>query len=152
MASSPHLPQRMPVSRPARASSKKCFSVSTCSVTTEEAHEDGGRIASEGVGESGAGALDLALPRLPAELGDDLGDLSGARGTNGMALGLETARGVHGDLAAEARPALLGGHSARPGLEEAQALGSDDLRDGEAVVKLHHIDVGRRLPGLAIGG
>src|SRR5262245_62652995 len=95
MASSPHLPQRMPVSRPARASSKKCFSVSTCSVTAEEAHENGGRVASEGVGESGTGALDLPPACLAAELGDDLRDLGSAGGADGMALGFEAARGIH---------------------------------------------------------
>src|SRR5262249_12518274 len=78
MARSPHLPQRMPVSRPARASSKKCFSVSTCSVTAEEAHEDGGRIAAEGVREPGPSALDLPSSRVAAELGDDFRDLSSA--------------------------------------------------------------------------
>src|SRR5262245_25371608 len=152
MANSPHLPQRMPVSRPARASSKKCFSVSTCSVTAEEAHEDGGRVAAEGVREPGASALDLTRSRLAAELGDDFRDLGGAGGADGMALGLEAARGIHGDLAAEARPALLGGDPTRPRLEEAQALCSHDLRDSEAVVELHHVDVGGRLARLAIGG
>src|SRR5215813_10015805 len=107
MASSPHLPQRIPVSRPARASSKKCFSVSTCSVTAKEAHEDGGGIASEGVSETGTGALDLARSRLAAKLGDDLRDLGRAGGADGMPLGLEPPRGIHGDLAAEARPPLL---------------------------------------------
>src|SRR5215470_1795936 len=141
MASSPHLPQRIPVSRPARASSKKCFKVSTCSVTAEEAHDDGGRIAAEGVREPGPSALDLTGSRLPTELGDDFRDLGGAGGADGMALGLEAARGIHRDLAPEARPALLGGHPARPRLEEAQALRSHDLRDCEAVVELHHVDV-----------
>src|SRR5215831_7303421 len=133
MASSPHLPQRIPVSRPARASSKKCFSVSTRSVTAEEAHEDGGGIAAEGVREPGPSALDLTRSRLAAELGDDFRDLGGPGGADGMALGLEAARGIHGDLAAEARPPLLGGHPARPRLEEAQALRRHDLSDGEAV-------------------
>src|SRR5215470_11926836 len=141
----------MPVSRPARASSKKCFSVSTCSVTAEEAHENGGRIASEGVGKSGTGALDLPSARLAAELGDDLRDLGSAGGADGMALGLEAARGIHGDLAAETRPALLGGHPTRTWLEESQAFRGHDLRNGEAVVELHHVDVYGRLACLAIG-
>src|SRR5215470_8611623 len=94
MASSPHLPQRIPVSRPARASSKKCFRVNTCSVTAEEAHDDGGRIAAEGVREPGASALDLTRSRLAPELGDDFRDLGGAGGADGMALGLEAARGL----------------------------------------------------------
>src|SRR5262247_4154623 len=138
MASSPHLPQRMPVSRPARASSKKCFSVSTFSGTAGETHENSGRVASEGVGQAGARAVDLAPAGLAAELGDDLRDLGSAGGAVGMPLRLKAAGWVHGNLASEARPAFFRGHTARARLEEAQALGGDDLRNREAVVELDH--------------
>src|ERR1700730_18419665 len=110
MASSPHLPQRMPVSRPSRASSKKCFSVSTRSVTAEEAHEHGGRIPSEGMRQARASALDLTRPRLTTKLGDDLGDLGGAGRADGMALGLQAAGGIDAERPAETGPAPLVGH------------------------------------------
>src|SRR5262245_37605183 len=96
MASSPHLAQRKAVSVPSRARSKKCFSVTTGSLTAEEAHEHGGQVAAERVGQADAGPVDLPRPRLAAELGGDLGDLRGAGGADGMALGLEPARGIHG--------------------------------------------------------
>src|SRR5438876_9290141 len=51
-SSAPHFPQRTPVSRPFRARAKKRCSVMTGSVTAEEAHEDRGGVAAEGVGES----------------------------------------------------------------------------------------------------
>src|SRR5512134_859013 len=91
MASSPHLPHRMPVRRPARACSKKCFSVSTWSATAEEAHEHGRGVAAQRVGQARLRALDLARPGLAAELGRDLGDLAGAGGADRMPLGLEPA-------------------------------------------------------------
>src|SRR5712664_1765751 len=152
MESSLHLPQRMPVSRPARASSKKCFRVSTFSVTAEEAHEHGGGVAPERVGEARAGAFHLTRSGLSTELGDDLRDLGGARGADGMALGLETTGGIDGNLAPEARPSFLRSHAAGARLEEAQSFGGHDLSDGEAVVKLDHVYVGRRLSRLAVRG
>src|SRR6266536_1114060 len=142
MASSPHLPHRIPVRRPARASSKKCLSVSTRSATAKEAHEHGGGVAAQGVRQARSRARDLPGARLTPKLGGDLGDLRGADGADRVALGLETARRVDGDLASEARPALLGGRAARARLEEAQALGCDDLSNGEAVVQLDYIHVG----------
>src|SRR6266511_1372753 len=151
MASSPHLPHRIPVRRPARASSKKCFNVSTRSATAKEAHEYGGGVATKGVRQARSRALDLARARFAAKLGGDLSDLRGARGADGVALGLETARRVDGDLAPEARPALLGRRAARARLEEAQTLGGDDLGDREAVVQLDDIHVGGRLAGLPVG-
>src|SRR3972149_5062352 len=49
ISSAPHFVQRMPVSSPARARSKKCLSVTTVgSVTAEEAPADGGGGAAEG--------------------------------------------------------------------------------------------------------
>src|SRR5215470_7340948 len=113
MASSPHLPQRMPVSRPARASSKKCFSVSTFSVTAEETPEHRGRVAPEGVRQAGARAVDLTRAGLAAKLGDDLRDLRGARGADGVALGLEAAGRVHRNLASKAGPTLFRGDTSR---------------------------------------
>src|SRR2546426_2893046 len=142
----------MPVRAPSRARSKNWFSVTPVSVTAEEAHEHGGRVAAERVGEPATGALALPRARLVAQLGDDLADLGRARGADRMALGLEPARGVHGDLAAEARPALLGREPARARLEEAQPLGGDDLGDREAVVQLDDVDVLGADPGLAVRG
>src|SRR6267142_2247894 len=93
-ASAPQPPQRMPVKAPSRARSKKRFSVTPVSVTAEEAHEHGGGVAAERVGEAATRALDLPRARLVAQLGDDLADLGRARGADRMALGLEPARGV----------------------------------------------------------
>src|SRR6266542_3023720 len=142
-ASAPHLPQRTAVSVPSRARSKKFLSVITGLfdvggsdrrssptpptgsplprrhdglLTAEQADEDGGEVAAERVGEADAGALDLARAGLTAELRGDLGDLGRARGADRMPLGLEAARGVDGQLAAEGRPSLLGRESARAGL------------------------------------
>src|SRR5215468_9100053 len=80
IASSPHCVQRMAVSRPARTSAKKSFRLTTSSVTAEQAHEHGGSIAAQRVGEARARALDLARARLATELGHDLGDLGGPGG------------------------------------------------------------------------
>src|SRR4029453_9277804 len=120
IASSPHCVQRMAVSRPARTSAKKSFRLTTSSVTAKQAHEDGGGVAAQRVGEAGARAVDLARSRLAAKLGHDLGDLGGAGGADRMALGLEAAGDVDGDLAAEARPALLGRGAAHARLDEAE--------------------------------
>src|SRR6266568_932011 len=60
MARSPHRRHRIAVSRPARASSKKCLSVTTRSATAEKADEDRGVVAAEGVRQARARALDLA--------------------------------------------------------------------------------------------
>src|SRR5207247_2711628 len=102
----PQRPHLMAVRRPSRAVSKKFLSVIAASLTAEHAHEDGGGVAAEGVGETDPRAIDLARARLTAKLGDDLDDLSGAGRPDRMSLGLQAARRVHGDLAAEARPAL----------------------------------------------
>src|SRR2546426_107296 len=97
MASSPHLPQRTPVSSPSRARWKKCCNVMTGSVTAEQAHEDGGGVAAEGVGEADTRVAHLTRARLAAELGDDLRDLRRARRTDRVPFGLEAARRVDGD-------------------------------------------------------
>src|SRR6266480_1742567 len=102
-------------------------SVTADSVTTEEAHEDGGGVSAQRVREAALRALHLSRPGLAAQLGDDLADLRGAGGADGVALGLQATRRVHGNLAAEARPALLGGEPARARLEEAEPFGGDDL-------------------------
>src|SRR5919197_1361342 len=138
MASPPHFPQRTPVSWPARARWKKLSSVITGSVTAEEAHEHGGGVAAEGVGETDPRLVHLARTGFAAELGGDLGDLRRARGADRVALGLEAARRVDGNRAAEARLALGGRAAAGARLEEAEAFRGDDLRDGEAVVQLDH--------------
>jgi len=93
------------------------------------------------VGEAATRALDLPRTRLAAQLRDDLADLRRAGGADRVALGLQPARRVYGDRAAQARPALLGGEAARARLEEAEPFGGDDLRDGEAVVQLDDVDV-----------
>src|SRR5215469_11060117 len=106
-ASAPQPVQRMPVRRPARASSKKLFSVITRSVTSEKAHEDGGGVSAQRVNEPGRRAVDLARACASPKLGHDLSDLRGAGGADRMPLGLEAAGRIHRDLAAEAGPALL---------------------------------------------
>src|ERR1700738_2944669 len=108
----------MPVSRPARASARKSCRWTARSVTAEQAHHDGRGVAAQCVGEAGGGAVYLARSRLAAELGDDLGDLCGAGGSDRMALGLEPAGGNDGQLGPEASPALLGGEAAGARLEE----------------------------------
>src|SRR5207245_8870831 len=74
-ARAPQPPQRIPVSAPSRACAKKRPSVTPevslpCedSLTAEEAHEDGGGVAAEGVGEAATRALDLPRTRLTAQL------------------------------------------------------------------------------------
>src|SRR5688500_17532013 len=119
MASAPQPPHLMPVSVPSRARSKKVCSVIGGSLTAEQAHEHRRRVAAERMRQSGPRALDLARSGVGAKLGDDLADLRGAGGADRVALGLQPARGIHGDLAAEARPALLGGEPAGARLEEA---------------------------------
>src|ERR671931_2209565 len=111
-ASAPQPPQRIPVSSPSRACSKKRPSVTVESVTAEEAHEDRGGVAAERVGEAAPGALDLPRSRVAAQLRDHLADLRGAGGADRVTLGLQPARRVHGNLAAEDRPSLLGGDPA----------------------------------------
>src|SRR5262245_45268015 len=150
ITSSLHLPQRRAVSAPSRAFSKKCLSVITGSVTAEEAHEHGGEVAAERVGQADTGALDLPRPGLAAKLGGDLGDLRGAGRADGMSFRLEPTGRIDGQLAAEGRPALLGGDAARARLEEAEPFRGHDLGDREAVVELHHVDVGGAETGLAV--
>src|SRR2546426_6622921 len=129
-ARAPQPPQRIRVSAPSRACAKRGPSVTQevslpCedSLTAEEAQEEGGGVAAEGVGEAATRALDLPRTRLTAQLRDDLADLRRAGGADRVALGLQPARWVYGDLAAQARPALLGGEAARARLEEAEPFG-----------------------------
>src|SRR5256712_9305437 len=129
MASSPHFPQRTPVSWPSRARWKKRCSVFVGSVTTEQAHEHGGVVAAEGVGEADGRVAYLTRARLAAELGDDLRDLRRARRADRVPFGLEAARRVDGDGAAEARQPLGRGAAARARLEEAEPFRRGDLGD-----------------------
>src|SRR5262249_41635322 len=122
MASSPHEPQRIAVSCPARAFSKNARAVRVGSVTTEEAHQNGRGVAAQCVRGPRARAADLARPGLAAELSHDLRDLRGAGRADRVALGLQAPRWVHRNLSAEARQALLGGAPAGAGFEEAEAL------------------------------
>src|SRR5262245_18769392 len=107
LASSPHLPQRTPVSLPARTPSKNILSVIPASLTAEQAPQHGGGVAAQGMGEAHAGGVDLARRGLAAKLGDDLDNLSRPGGPDRVALGLESAGGIDGDLASEARRAFL---------------------------------------------
>src|SRR5262249_25805626 len=137
--------QRMAVSRPARASSKKLCSVITRSVTAEQADENGGGVPTECVNEPCPRALDLPRARGAAQLGHDLGDLRCTGRADGMAFRLETPGRIARDLAAEAGHALFRRDGASAGLEESKTLGGHDLGDGEAVVKFHDVHVGWRL-------
>src|SRR5437870_11834760 len=103
MASSPHLPQRTPVSSPSRARWKNWCNVMTGSVTAEQAHEDGGGVAAEGVGEADTRVAHLTRARLAAELGDDLRDPRRIRRTALVHFGLEAALRVDGEASAESR-------------------------------------------------
>src|SRR5262245_43069318 len=150
-ARAPQPPQRMAVSAPSRTCSKNRPRVSVDSVTTEQTDEHGRGVAAERVGEAASGALDLTRSCLAAQLRDDLADLRGARRSNRMAFGLQPARWVHRNLAAEAGPAFLGSRTADSRLEEAKPFGRDDLRDGEAVVQLDDVDVCRADPRLTVG-
>src|SRR5213593_1923270 len=122
MASSPHLPQRTPVSSPSRARWKKCCSVIVGSVTAEQAHEDGGGVAAEGVGEADTRVGRLTRARLAAELGDDLRDLRRARRTDRVPFGLEAARRVDGDGAAAARQPAPGSKRPSPSVATISAI------------------------------
>src|SRR5207244_11013888 len=82
----------------------------SASLAAEQGHEHGGGVAAQRVREADAGAVHLAAAGIVTQLGDDLGDLGGAGGADRMALGLQTTRGIHGNLAAEAGPPLLGRH------------------------------------------
>src|SRR5215470_1511229 len=127
-ASVPHGAQRMAVSRPARASSKKLCSVITRSVTAEQADENGGGVPTERVNEPGPRTLDLPRARGAAQLGHDLGDLRRAGRADRMALRLEAAGRIDRNLAAQARHAFFGRDGAAAGLEESKALRGHDLR------------------------
>src|SRR5947199_1403112 len=140
----------MATSCPARARSKKARTVIAGSVTTEQAHQHRRGATAEGVGEATASAVDLARAGLAAELRDDLRDLRGARRADRMALGLQAARRVDGDLTAEARATLFGGAATGARLEEAEPLGGDDLGDREAVVQLDDVPVAGAEAGLTI--
>src|SRR2546425_8688285 len=127
MARPPHRRQRIAVSRPARASSKKCLSVTTRSATAEKADEDRGGVAAEGVRQARARALDLAQAGFATQLGDDLGDLRGARGADGMTLGLEAARRVVGGLAARAGQTILAPKPPMAGVDKADPFRATNL-------------------------
>src|SRR5262245_53469522 len=150
MARAPQCWHRMPTSSPVLAFSKKARCEIAGSLTAEQGNQDGGGVAAQRVGQPDAGAVHLARAGVLAQLGDDLGDLGGAGGADGMALGLEPAGRIDRHLAAETRPALLRRDAARTRLEEAEPLGGYDLGDGEAVVQLDHVDVLRTETGLAV--
>src|SRR6266516_7750421 len=139
MARAPQRVHRMPVNVPSRARSKNWPSVRDAtrgaSGVAEQTHENGGGVATEGVHEAGARTLHLTRSCFTPELGDNLGDLCGSSGADGMALGLESAGRIDGNLTPQARPALLGRDPACPRLEQAEPFGGDDLGDGEAVVQ-----------------
>ena len=62
-ASPPHCVQRMPVRRPARAASKKLFSVTTRSVTAQQADEYGGGVPAKGVDQADTRSVHLTCAR-----------------------------------------------------------------------------------------
>src|SRR5262249_54460671 len=134
----PQEAQRMAVSRPARASSKKLCSVITRSITAEQADENGGGVPTECVNEPRPRALYLPRSRGAAQLSDDFGDLRRAGRADGMPLRLETAGRIDGDLAAQAGHAFFRRAGTAAGLEESETFRGHDLGDGEAVVELYH--------------
>ena len=70
-----------------------------------------------------------------------LGYLTDAGSPHRMPLGLEPSGSINGFVAVQSGPALVHRPAAFAGSKEAQVLGCDDLRDGEAVVDLGHLDV-----------
>src|SRR5436190_1255571 len=140
-ASAPQPPQRIAVNLPSRAAAKKRPRVTVDSVTAEETDEHGRGVAAERVREAAPRTLDLASAGLAAQLRDDLADLRGPRRPDRVSLGLQPARGIHGNLAAETRPSFLRGDPAGARLEQAEAFGGDDLGDREAVVQLDDVDI-----------
>src|SRR5438445_12219893 len=75
MARSPHRRHRIAVSRPARASSKKCLSVTTRSATAEKADEDRGGVAAESARHTRARTLVVTHHGFDTPLREDHGYL-----------------------------------------------------------------------------
>src|SRR5207342_2776737 len=88
-----------------------------------------------------AGALDLARAGLAAQLGHQFVELADAGGTQRMALGFETTRGVDRDPAADGEFAALGRRAAATRGDEAEVLGLDDLAHRRRVVDFGDVDV-----------
>ena len=91
--------------------------------------------------ESDLGSLHLALVGLAAELPVELGALSQPRGAQGVALGDETAGGIHDDLSAVGLGTGVDELAALALGTKTQCLVGDQLVAAEAVVELHHVDV-----------
>ena len=88
-----------------------------------------------------------------AELVDDLDGLRDAGRPERVAHAQEAAAGVHRDVAVELAATLLDEPAALALLDPAQVLVFDDLRDGEAVVDLGHVELGDGVldAGLVVG-
>src|SRR3989442_1940163 len=107
------------------------------SVHPPEQVDDRGRPRpAEGVREPDLRVLDLPLPRLPAELSNDLHGLRDPHGPHGLPAGLQPAGGVHGDPRVQRCLPVLRRHPAEPLLHEPEVLDRHDLGDREVVVHL----------------
>src|SRR3989304_8676844 len=101
-----------------------CSMASPLPALLEDHVDEGAAVPAEGVRQAYPGVRHLAARlHLSAELVDDLEDLAGAGRADGVALGLEPAGGVDGDLAADIGEALLPGVPGGAVGEEAEALG-----------------------------
>ncbi len=103
---------------------------------------DAGRAAAHRLDQPGAGALDLALAGLAAQLPDDLGDLREAGRAERVAAGEQAAGRVDRLGAADRRFARRGGARGAARVRQPERLDGDELADREGVVDLEHVDVG----------
>ena len=100
------------------------------------------------------GFLQLPATRFALHLLVDLVDHADAAGADGMAEALETAVGVHRQIALQRKRAVSDvGAGLTPGAE-AQVLHDDQLGDGEAIVDHRHVDFGAGIgdAGLFVSG
>ena len=86
-------------------------------------------------------AFDLAVAGLAAQVPDDFADVGDAGRAERVALREEAAAGVHGDLAADVRRALVDHAAGFAFAADAEVLVVQQLGGGEAVVELDQVEV-----------
>ena len=101
------------------------------------------------MGQPDGGVLHL-VGVLSAQLQRSLVELAHAGRAHRMPLGEQAAAGVDGDLAAHCGAPFRGPDGALATRRDAQVLGVDHFRDGEAVVQLDEVDVLRRQARLLV--
>src|SRR3990172_7690163 len=119
-------------------------------------HMDGARAAgcADVVRKAALRALPLPRAGAPVELLEDLNGLSHARRADGVALRLQPAGRVHGQVARQRCKAVDRGLRALPFLDEPEVLDCEHFRDREAVVDLGEVHIFRPQAGLGerLGG